>query len=224
MLTTPEQILELQRKLSPGGYPEGQAGCCESRWKKMIGKPYSGNASMCRRHTNRTYGLMRGNWKPLSVLVAVGACIEKTQSGTSQAPALYSTYRPPNLGRHPGENLGPGCLKPAGITGCPACGGIKARFALPAFAGMTANDTGAIISQLLPGGGEASFDAEREIAFGPHQSVHFAYMRMRGERDDKAMRERRPATYTQGLLRQGGASRRRRRTSLRTSRKEFLPS
>ena len=176
----------------------------------------------------------------------------RASKGPEAAPARrqLSTLptAPPNLGRHPGENLGPGCLKPAGITGCPACGGIKARFALPAFAGMTANDTGAIISELLPGGGEASFDAEREIAFGPHQSVHrpqaghpapyflagshqppyclgwVANIRMRGERDDKAMRERRPATYTQGLLRQGGAGRRRRRTSLRTSRKEFLLS
>jgi hypothetical protein len=34
----------------------------------------------------------------LSVLVAVGACIEKTQSGSSQAPALYSTPLSPFSG------------------------------------------------------------------------------------------------------------------------------
>jgi len=43
--------------------PEGQAGAnCESHWKKMIGKPYSG-AKLDRRETNRTYGLMRGSWR-----------------------------------------------------------------------------------------------------------------------------------------------------------------
>ncbi len=43
---------------------------------------------------------------------------------------------------------------------------------------------------------EAIFDAEREIVFGPHRSVQFAYMRMRGGHDDKAMREKRPAAHT----------------------------
>jgi hypothetical protein len=42
---------------------EGHAGAnCKSHWKKMIGKPYSG-AKLDRRETNRTYGLMRGNWR-----------------------------------------------------------------------------------------------------------------------------------------------------------------
>ena len=40
---------------------------------------------------------------------------------------------------------------------------------------------------------EAIFDAEREIVFPPYRSVHFAYMRMRGQPDDKLMREKRPA-------------------------------
>jgi hypothetical protein len=43
--------------------PEGQARAnCESPWKKMIGKPYSG-AKLDRSETNRTYGLMRGSWR-----------------------------------------------------------------------------------------------------------------------------------------------------------------
>lgn len=37
MLKTPEKIQYFQRKT----IPEGQAGDCESLWKKIIGRPYS---------------------------------------------------------------------------------------------------------------------------------------------------------------------------------------
>ena len=38
MLKTPEKFSVISEET----IPEGQAGDCESLWKKMIGKPYSG--------------------------------------------------------------------------------------------------------------------------------------------------------------------------------------
>jgi len=42
MLKTPEKIWELQRKL----YQKAKQLSCESPWKKMIGKPYSGKLNV----------------------------------------------------------------------------------------------------------------------------------------------------------------------------------
>ena len=43
MLKTPEKIRELQRKLYQKAKQEKD---CESLWKKMIGKPYSGKLNV----------------------------------------------------------------------------------------------------------------------------------------------------------------------------------
>ena len=53
MLKTPEKIQDLQRKLYQKAKQEKESmdSDCESRWKKMIGKPYSG-AKLDRRETN----------------------------------------------------------------------------------------------------------------------------------------------------------------------------
>jgi hypothetical protein len=42
MLKTPNNNPEPSEE----AIPEGQAVCCESRWKKMIGKPYSGELNV----------------------------------------------------------------------------------------------------------------------------------------------------------------------------------
>ncbi len=42
MLKTPEKIQELQRKL----YRKAKQSNCESLWKKIIGKPYSGKLNV----------------------------------------------------------------------------------------------------------------------------------------------------------------------------------
>ncbi len=47
MLETPEKIRELQRKLYQKAKQEKDFKTnCESRWKKMIGKPYSGKLNV----------------------------------------------------------------------------------------------------------------------------------------------------------------------------------
>ena len=45
MLETPEKVRELQRKLYQKAKQEKDSDC-ESRWKKMIGKPYSGKLNV----------------------------------------------------------------------------------------------------------------------------------------------------------------------------------
>jgi hypothetical protein len=54
MFETPEKVRELQRKLYQKAKQEKEYRMdsdCESRWKKMIGKSYSG-AKLDRRETN----------------------------------------------------------------------------------------------------------------------------------------------------------------------------
>ena len=47
MLETPEKIRELQRKLYQNAKQEKESNAnCESLWKKMIGKPYSGKLNV----------------------------------------------------------------------------------------------------------------------------------------------------------------------------------
>ena len=47
MLKTPEKIRELQRKLYQNAKQEKESDSdCESLWKKMIGKPYSGKLNV----------------------------------------------------------------------------------------------------------------------------------------------------------------------------------